>query len=265
LSRTNPSTGRVFTTPAGHPTDGVRIGKSSDHRSDVSGPRTAHETGLRNDVSEHRRDSAVRRLLLSTTRCQVIIRLDNSQPEDLLLRQLRQDRTGLPTTITSTTRAVWSRGKPNNQATPTATPPHGKLSKTHRQLPRVLFYNNGRNFCPPRLAHHHPITIGLTAADPEHDSDTSLHILDGECDTPQIIASPTPVLQRPNAARFRRHGISTIHRSPESFIIIFGLIVHLGLMIVCVMSNAVSCTVFHSKKLYKTIVVKIVLNKEIIY
>ena len=259
LSRTNPSTGRVFTTPAGHPTDGVRIGKSSDHRIDVSEPRTAQGTGPRNDVSEHRRDSAVRRLLLSTTRCQVIIRLDNSQPEDLLLRQLRQDRTGPPTTITSTTRAVWSRGKPNNQATPTATPPHGKLSKTHRQLPRVLFYNNGRNFCPPRLAHHNPISIGLTAADPEHDSTTSLHILDGECDTPQIIASPTPVLQRPNAARFRRHGISTIHRSPESFIIIFGLIVHLGLMIVCVMSNAHYPNLLHSLSKEDFIVWKLVL------
>ena len=54
LYRTNPSTGGVFTTPAGHPTNGVRIGKSSDHRIDVSGPRTAHETEPRNDVSEHR-------------------------------------------------------------------------------------------------------------------------------------------------------------------------------------------------------------------
>ena len=143
LYRTNPSTGRVFTTPADPPTNEVRIGKSSDHRIDVSGPRTAHETGLRNDVNEHQRDSAVRRLLLSPTNCRVIIQLDNSHPEDLQLRQLRQDRTGPQTTITFTTRAAWSRGKPNNHTTPTATPPHGKLSKTHRQLPRVLFYNNG--------------------------------------------------------------------------------------------------------------------------
>ena len=60
---------RVFTTPADLPTNGVRIGKFSDHRIDVSEPRTAHETGLRNDVNEHRRDSAARRLLLSPTKC----------------------------------------------------------------------------------------------------------------------------------------------------------------------------------------------------
>ena len=52
LYRTNPSTGRVFTTPAGHPTNGVRIGKSSDHRIDVSEPRTAHKTELAVVVDE---------------------------------------------------------------------------------------------------------------------------------------------------------------------------------------------------------------------
>ncbi len=85
LYRTNPSTDRVFTTPADHPTNGVRIGKFSDHRIDVSEPRTARETELRKDVNEHQRDSAARRLLLSTTICRVIIQLDNSNPEDLQL------------------------------------------------------------------------------------------------------------------------------------------------------------------------------------
>jgi hypothetical protein len=238
LSRINPSTGRVFTTPADPPTNRVRIGKFNDHRINVSEPRTAHETGLRNDANDHRRDSAARRLLLSPTSCRIIIQLDNSHPEDLQLRQLHQDRTGPQTTITSTTRAVWSRGKPSNQPTPTRTPPQGKLSETHPQIPRSLLDNNGRHFCPPRLAHHNPITFGPADADPVHNTSAPLHILDGECDTPQIIASHSSTHPRLHAARFRRPGISTIHRSPEHFIIIFGLIVHLGLMIVCVMSNA---------------------------
>ena len=171
----------------------------------------------------------------------------------------RRDRTRQRATITSTTRAVWSRGKPNNQTTPTATPTHGKSSKTHRPLPRVLFYNNGRNFCPPRLAHHIPITVGPAAADPEHLTSTPLHILDGKCDRPQSTTNRSSADRQLNEIRFRRHEISTIHRSPEHFIIIFGLIVHLCLMIVCVMSNAHYPNLLHSLSKEDFIVWKLVL------
>jgi hypothetical protein len=245
-STTDRSTGRVFRTPADPPTNKVRIGKFSDHRIVVSEPRTAHETGLRNDVNEHRRDSSARRLLLSTTSCRVIIQLDNSNPEDLQLRQLRRDRTWQRTTITSTTRAVWSRGKPNDQPTPTTPPPIGKLPVTHPQIPRLLLADDRRHLFPPRMALLNHITIGHSTADPTHDTRDSFHILDGEYDQPQIFTSQPSTDPQLNAAKFRRHGISTIHRSPEHFIIIFGLTVHLGLMIVCVMSNAHYPNLLHS-------------------
>ena len=154
---------------------------------------------------------------------------------------------------------MWSRGKPNNQTTPTATPTHGKSSKTHRPLPRVLFYNNGQNFCPPWLVNHLPITSGPAAADPVHDTRTSLHIFDGKCDKPQNTANHYSADRQPNETRFRRHGIRTIHRSPESFIIIFGLTVHLCLMIVCVMSNAHYPNLLHSLNKEDFIVWKFVL------
>jgi hypothetical protein len=181
---TNPTTGRVFTTPAVLPTNEAQIGKPSDHRIDVSKPRTAHETGLRNDANEHRRDSAARRLLLSPTKCRVIIQLDNSLTEDLQLRQLRQDRAWQQTTITSTTRAVWSRGKPSNQPTPTTPPPNGKLLETHPQIPRPLLADHRRHFYPPRMAPLNHITFGPAAADPVHNTSASFHILDGERDPP---------------------------------------------------------------------------------
>jgi hypothetical protein len=103
------------------------------------------------------------------------------------------------------------------------------------------------------------ITFGPIAADPVHATRDSFHILDGECDQPQILTGhsfPDPQLYE---ARFRRHGISTIHRSPESFIIIFGLIVHLCLMIVCVMSNAHYPNLLHSLSKEDFIVWKLVL------
>jgi hypothetical protein len=230
-----------------------------DHRIDVSEPRTARETGLRKDVNEHRRDSAARGLLLSPTSCRVIIQLDNSHPEDLQLRQLRQDPAWQQTTITSTTRAVWSRGKPSNKPTPTTPPPNGKLSETHPQILRLLLADHRRHLYPPRMASHNHITFGPAAADPMHDTRDSFYILDGECDQPQIITSHSSTDPQLYATRFRRHGISTIHRSPEHFIIIFGLIVHLGLMIVCVMSNAHYPNLLHSLSKEDFIVWKLVL------
>jgi hypothetical protein len=260
LSRTNPSTDRVFRTPADHPTNGVRIGKSSDHRIDVSEPRTAQETGPRNDVSEHRRDSAVRRLLLSTTSCRVIIQLDNSNHEDLQLHQLRRDRTRQRTTITSTTRAVWFRGKPNDQSTPTTPPPIRKLPETNPQVPQLLQSDDRGHPFPPRLAPLNHITSGHATAEPTYDPRDSFHILNGEYDQPQILTSHSFTDPQLYAPRFRRHGISTIHRSPESFIIIFGLIVHLCLMIVCVMSNAHYPNLLHSLNKEDFIVWKFVLT-----
>ena len=257
LSRTNPSTGRVFTTPAGHPTDGVRIGKSSDHRIDVNEPRTAQETGLRNDVSEHRRDSAVRRLLLSTTSCRVNIQLDNSNPEDVQLRQLRRDRTWQRATTTSTSRAVWSRGKPDDQSTQKTLLPIRKLPKTNPQIPRLLQADDRGHPFPPRMAPLNHITIGHATADPTHDPRNSYHILDGEYGRPRIFTNHSSIKPQLYAERFRRH--ETIHRSPELFIIIFGLIVHLCLMIVCVMSNAHYPNLLHSLSKEDFIVWKLVL------
>ncbi len=260
LSRTNPSTGRVFTTPAAPPTSEVRIGKSSDHRIDVSEPRTAQETRLRNDVSEHRRDSAVRRLLLSTTRCRVNIQLDNSNPEDLQLRQLRRDRTWQRATTTSTSRAVWYRGKPDDRSTQKTPPSIGELPETNPQVPQLLQSDDRGHPFPPRLAPLNHNTSGHATAEPTHDPRDSFHILNGEYGQPQILTSHSFTDPQLYAPSFRRHGISTIHRSPESFIIIFGLIVHLCLMIVCVMSNAHYPNLLHSLSKEDFIVWKFVLT-----
>jgi hypothetical protein len=99
------------------------------------------------------------------------------------------------------------------------------------------------------------ITFGPTAADLKHDTRASLHILDGD----QIIANHSSTGRQLNETRFRRHGISMIHRSPEHFIIIFRLIVHLGLMIVCVMSNAHYPNLLRSLSKEDFIVCKLVL------
>jgi hypothetical protein len=154
---------------------------------------------------------------------------------------------------------VWSRGKPSDQPIPTTPPPNGELSEAHPQIPRPLLADHRRHFYPPRMAPHNHITFGPAAADPMHDTSASFHILDGECDQPQIIASRSTTDRQLNETRFRRPGTSTIHRSPEHFIIIFGLIVHLGLMIVCVMSNAHYPNLLHSLSKEDFIVWKLVL------
>ena len=156
-----------------------------------------------------------------------------------MLRQLCKDRVWQQPTLMSTTRTVWSRGKPSNQPNPTTPPPHGKLSATHPQIQRSLLDDSRRHFCPPRLAPHHHVTFGPAVADPMHNTSASFHILDGECDQTQITASHYSTgLQIFDASTYRRPRISTRPRSPEHFIIIFGIIVHLCLMYVCVMSNA---------------------------
>jgi hypothetical protein len=157
-----------------------------------------------------------------------------------MLRQLRQDRAGQQTTITSTTRAVWSRGssRPPHLPTPPPTRQLSTTATTDRQIPRSLLGDSRQHLCSPRPSFRTQVTIRSDAEDPLCHSTTSLIILNGECDPTQFVASHPSTNPQIYEATYRRPGISTRPRSPEHFIIIFGLIVHLCLMIVCVMSNA---------------------------
>ncbi len=152
---------------------------------------------------------------------------------------------------------MWFRGKPNDQSTPTAPPPIRKLPETNPQIPQLLQADDRGHPFPPRMAPLNHITIGHATADPTHDTRDSFHILDGEYDQPRIFTNHSSTDPQLYAARFRRHEI--FHRSPDLFIIIFGLIVHLCLMFVCVMSNAHYPNLLHSLSKEYFIVWKLVL------
>jgi hypothetical protein len=131
----------------------------------------------------------------------------------------------------------------------------------NQQIPRSVLGDNRQHLCSPGLSIRRHHSSRSDDDNPMCSGTTSLHIFDGKCAQTHIAASQSSTgLQIPDASTFRRSRLSARPRSPEHFIIVFGIIVHLGLMIVCVMSNAHYPNLLHSLSKEDFFVWKLVLT-----